>query len=237
MKLNEIAIEYHDTLNPKLWDKNQQLKLEVKKTLVKIAKKFIEFLNIDESFIQDAIITGSNCNYNWTDKSDLDLHLIVNYENFQSSCQIVDIDDFFRDKKSLWNDQHDITIYDIPLELYVQNIEQESPVNSGTYSFAKNEWLQQPTKIDSKNLDDKLIDLKYTNIKEIIDDLINNKVDDAEAIEKIKDKIYDMRKTGLKKNGEFSPETLAFKKLRTAGYLEKLQKYLANLKDKNLSLS
>ena len=113
MKLNELAVQYHKTLNPKLW-KNFELLPEVKAQLIKIAEEFIEFLAIDTQYIKDLIITGSNCNYNWTSSSDIDLNVVIDYEEFQKGCDSADTEELFNNKKTLWNDTHDITIYDIP---------------------------------------------------------------------------------------------------------------------------
>jgi hypothetical protein len=42
------------------------------------------------------------------------------------------------------------------------------------------------------------------------------------AIQKIKDKIKRMRRSGLAKGGEYSIENLTFKVLRRSGYIEEL---------------
>lgn len=55
----------------------------------------------------------------------------------------------------------------------------------------------------------------------ILESIIKNK--DVEAIEDLVDKIYQLRADGLKeKQGEYSIKNLCFKKLRNAGYLDKL---------------
>ena len=59
--LNE-ALELHDTLNPLLWD-NQNLKEDVKQSLVEIANNFIDNLGFPIDVI-DIRFLGSNASYN-----------------------------------------------------------------------------------------------------------------------------------------------------------------------------
>ena len=47
-----------------------------RRTRIKIAKKFYQDLNI-EAPLKDITLTGSSANYNWTDYSDIDLHLLI----------------------------------------------------------------------------------------------------------------------------------------------------------------
>ena len=54
---------------------------------------------------------------------------------------------------------------------------------------------------------------------------------------KVKDKIARMRRMGLEQEGIYSPENLAFKMLRNAGYLEKLTALKIESYDKMMSLS
>ena len=54
---------------------------------------------------------------------------------------------------------------------------------------------------------------------------------------KIKDKIAKMRRTGLSKEGIYSPENLAFKMLRNSKYLEKLNFLKIESYNKMMSLT
>ena len=69
--------ETHGTLNPKLWD-GDQLRPGLKDGFIKIANAFYDFLEINVD-IFDIIIIGSSANYNWTEHSDIDLHVVINY--------------------------------------------------------------------------------------------------------------------------------------------------------------
>lgn len=236
MKLNEVVIEYHDKLNPKLWESDQTLKDDVQEAIIKLAQAFIDFLEIDNSYIEDVILTGSNCNYNWNSNSDLDIHIVVNFPEFQKSCTSVDIEEMFNAKKSLWNSEHDIDINGIPTEMYVQNSSQNLPKDDAVFSLKENEWLTPPRKINNLKIDDKAVESIAKPIKKSIKYIIDNKIKDLNQIKALKDKIKAMRKQGLSKDGQFSNENLAFKKLRNDGDIEKLMNYYSKVEDNSLSL-
>lgn len=236
MKLNEVVVVYHDNLNPKLWTEDAVLKDDVREALVNLAKAFIEFLEIDNSFIKDVVITGSNCNYNWNSGSDLDIHVVLSYEDFQKSCSSVDIEKMFKTKKELWNSEHDIDIKGIPTELYVQNAQQAVAKDDALFSLGQNKWIVVPRKIDNFDADQKAIDAIVNPISKAITDLIKSKSKDLNQIEVLKNIIISTRKTGLARNGQFGPENLAFKQLRNNGDIEKLQTYAKKIKDEELSL-
>jgi tRNA splicing endonuclease len=58
----------------------------------------------------------------------------------------------------------------------------------------------------------------------------------TEQFDVLKTKFKNMRTAGLQRFGEFSRENLVFKELRNRGYIDKMNKYEASLKDKELSL-
>ena len=92
----------HLELNPHLWEGNV-LRNEVRLSLMKIALEFYHFLNVDTKIV-DVVITGSQANYNYSETSDLDLHLIVSYDQIQ--CQYP-VDELFDTKRKLWKEHHD----------------------------------------------------------------------------------------------------------------------------------
>ena len=67
---------YHEDLNVKFWD-GLTLRTEVRDKLLEIGYIWAEFAKIPSNAIQDIILVGGNANYNYTEYSDLDLHLVV----------------------------------------------------------------------------------------------------------------------------------------------------------------
>lgn len=232
---NNFTLDYHQTLNPKLWD-DFHLNSKVEIALNKISKKFIEFLKIPPSSVVDVILTGSNCNYNWTQYSDIDLHIAIkDYDEECEDCFVIDPEECLNAKKSLWNEVHDISIKDINVELYAQFESDTITSDAGVYSLKYNKWIKKPTKENVK-YDVKTIQNKTKKISSEIDDIINANNTNLNDINKLKERIRNMRKSGLEKHGEFSLENLVFKQLRNTNYLKKLSNYAKNLENKELSL-
>ena len=219
-------MKFHDELNPKLWD-GLELKPEVKEKLNEIAEAFKEYLDIPEDAILDERITGSSASYNYTEYSDLDLHLIIDYEKVHEDCPLVE--GYLWSYKSQFNANHDISIYGVPVELYAEDSKQEA-ISNGVYSLMEDRWLKEPKKIPPTDNDED-VQAKYQELKDAID-----RCDDSEVANELLDKIYTMRKSGLAEVGEFSTENMAFKLLRNDGSIDKLKKLKKEKVDKQLSL-
>ena len=69
-------MKFHDELCDKIFN-GEDLKPEVSEKLLEIADAFIEFLEVPTDAIKDVVITGSMVSYNYTQYSDIDLHLKV----------------------------------------------------------------------------------------------------------------------------------------------------------------
>jgi hypothetical protein len=208
------AVTFHDTLNPKLWAGNK-LRPEVKKQLEVIAQDFLEEMGINDLDVKDMTISGSNAAYSYTGHSDLDLHILVNMNDLPNS-EIYK--EFFNAKKSLYNDSHDITIHGVPVELYVENAA-EPAVTLGEYSIMHDKWLRIPTKRRA-NFDQTATRLKFEKLLDIVERALQT--EDLVKVQKVLKKIKQYRQAGLDKGGEFGPENLAFKALRSQGWITKL---------------
>jgi predicted nucleotidyltransferase len=226
-----------DELNSKIWDENQKLRKEVREKLLQTANEFIDFIGVPV-LIDDVIFTGSLANYNWSEYSDIDLHVVCDFIQF-SDTELSLYEELFKVKKTIFNTNHDIKIFGYEVELYVQNAS-EAHFSSGVYSVLYDEWDVKPEKEDS-NIDTKILKSKINHWKNQIDTVVDNAtekdIDEArEYIKKFKEKLKKYRSSGLKKEGEYSYENLVFKYLRRSDYLEKLFNLENNLLDKELSL-
>ena len=232
------GFEMQETLNPRVWDKNQKLRPEIRKTLLKIANDYFESLELPGVDIEDVTFTGSLANYNWSQYSDVDLHMLIDYKEVPVDESLVQ--DFLKTKSTNWNQNHDVKIYGYDVELYVQDISEEH-VSTGVYSILTNEWLVKPEK-KRISVDDKNVKLKSERIMDSIDDLYDDmkKTDDYDEIvekaDKIKDKIKKMRQAGLDRAGEFSVENMVFKVLRRNGMLDRLSDIKTVAYDKSVTL-
>lgn len=236
------SFSVQDQLNPKIWVNpddapKSQLRTDVRKQLNEISEEFIKFVNVD-MFVQDIIMTGSLCNYNWSEYSDVDLHIIVNFEDFNEQKELYS--ELFKLKKTLFNSSHDITTKGYEVELYIQDAN-EAHFSSGVYSVMNDEWDTVPKKEEDVHIDKDILVQKVGQFQEVIDTVINNaedeELEDAKKMfKKVKDKIKKYRTSGLEKDGEYSYENLTFKVLRRNGYLQKLFDFENDLMDKRLSL-
>ena len=148
-------------------------------------------------------------------------------------------EELFKLKKTLYNDEHDITIFGYEVELYVQD-ENETHFSSGVYSVLHDKWKEKPSKEDFE-LDEKVFKQKVKNMMDKIDITISDAKDEPtdvalERVNKLRKKIKELRGEGLKKEGEFSYENLMFKFLRRNGYIQKLFDYENERVDKEFSI-
>lgn len=226
-----------ESLYSGLWE-GEELKKEIRDKLLKIAEEFWSSLDIKDIDIEDITITGSIANYNWTNFSDIDLHIIIDFTKVPFDKDLVG--DFFRAKSGMWNRKHDIFMSGHQVEIYIQD-SNEPHHSTGVFSVQKDDWIVRPEK-KTIAIDDELV-LKKANMLadqiERAEDFLEEKnyILAREFTEKLKEKIRNFRKSGLERAGEFSPENLAFKILRNSKYLELLNDIHVKSYDKMMSLN
>lgn len=228
-----VSFEGKDTLNRRIW-RDGRLKPAVLKRLRRIADDFIKFLKVKIP-VEDIIFTGSMANYDWSQFSDIDLHIVTDFKKVGDEKLV---QEFFNTKKKAWNDLHEIRIYGYDVELYVED-KKENLVAGAIYSIKSDKWVKKPA-AEERDPDLKEVVAKAKPFMSMIDDLaVSAKYPSQRALdhmEIIKDKIKLMRTNGLSAHGEYSIENLAFKYLRRSGYLEKLSTLRTKVYDKLRSI-
>ena len=227
MNIQELFVDpnpHHHHLNPILWDDNS-MRPEVRSKLLQIANHFVDYLNVPNLKLKDITISGSSAGYNYSDYSDIDLHLIVKDVSDQD-------EELFSAKKNQYNSNYDLSIKDIPVELYVQPAEQPH-VSNGIYSIRRNKWINEP-KHEEPTVESKDIKNKARSYSAKINSAMRSQ--DIGQCKHIMDELKRLRKAGLESNGEQSVENLAFKLLRARGQIDKLRKYITKLESAELSL-
>lgn len=225
------------SLNPEFWDR-EELKKDISEKLMSIAQEFFDGLKSPENLIiKDVIFTGSLANYNWSKFSDVDLHIIVDFESVETTEEF--IKQLFDSYKNLWNKNHDITIKGYDVELYLQDIRETLSANA-VYSVKRNKWLLKPEKKRFK-LNRNIIKKKALTFFDKLKDIkkIYAEQDYQKALDKsqeLKDKIKKYRKSGLESGGEFSLENLVFKVLRRTPFMEVLNDINSKSYDQIMSL-
>lgn len=221
------AVQFHKELNPKLWASGQ-LKKVVRYKLLKIAKHFVDFIDIPDLLLKDITISGSNASYSYTPHSDIDLHLIVTVPEDKEKL----LKPLYDAKKNQYNFIHDIKIKGIDVELYVQP-ESDKHHSLGVYSILDDKWLSKPT-MGTVKIDNSDVKAKVENYLNKIMQALTS--DDVEEVKQLQQEISKLRKSGLEQNGEFSIENIAFKVLRAKGFIEQLRQHIYKLQDQSLSL-
>ena len=207
---------------------------EIREKLMDVTEKFMDYLDI-EFFIHDVILTGSLANYNWSKYSDVDLHILVDYNETDYNLEL--LKGFFNSKRSLWNKQHEILVKGFDCEIYVQDVNEPHHA-SGIYSVLNNEWLVTPIKT-IESIDKSMILKKSEDFEDKIDEIserFDKGEDVLEDIKLLKVKLKKFRQSGLDDGGEFSYENLAFKLLRRNGYIGKFLDIQTKTTDKKLSI-
>lgn len=225
-----------------MWDDYEnidkaKIKESIRENLLLAAQEFLYFVEIDV-IVSDIVLMGSLVNYNWSNFSDFDLHIIADYGQYPKK-QVDLYTEFFDLKKTLFNLKHDIKIKGYDVELYLQD-ENSEAYSDGVYSLLNDEFISKPKK-EIKQINKELVKTKSNQWMRIIDECIEqakeqNLEDSQETLKKCYKKIKKYRQSGLEKGGEFSIENLVFKFLRRNGYIGKLLEMRDKLLDKNLSL-
>ncbi len=235
-EVEEETFEKKATLAPKIWE-GEQLIPRVSDRILKIARDFIE--NLDKNIeIQDIRFTGSLANYNWSKYSDVDLHIVVDFDKIDEDTELVK--SYFDAVRMNWNNLHNIKIRGYEVEIYVENVGEDHK-SSGIYSVTNSDWVVKPD-AESVNIDfvtaRKKSDDIATQVNLIGRILDNGKPESAlKSIERLKDKIRRMRRTGLDSDQqEYSAENIAFKILRREDILQKLNDLKYDAYDQLMSL-
>ena len=229
------SFEVHDTLDPQLWQ-DDMLEPEVSKNLMTIVNDFLNDLSFDVE-PEDITLTGSLANFNWSKYSDIDLHIIVDFKEIDDDEGLVT--DLFRNLQTNWNNRHDIYMKDYEVEIYFQD-SNETHLSTGVYSILRDEWVvkpePEPASIDHANVRKKAQDIsdRISHIEKMMADDEGEEV--LDAIDRLKAKIRNMRKSGLEGAGQYSVENLAFKVLRRSEELSRLSDLKAKAYDQRLSI-
>lgn len=215
-------------LNPILWNEDGNLKPEINKKIIDIVNEFIKGLRESEIpfNLLDIYIVGSNASYNYTDKSDLDVHIISNLSQLSCDPKVLQI--LFNYYKTYFNSSYDIKIKGIKVELYVEDV-MTSSVSNGVYSVLNSEWVKKPQEVKPQHKDiSNLYSKIYAEYLDVQSGIKNP--------EELLNELYLMRKSSIISEGEYGTGNLVFKKFRNEGHLDDLKQLIKNEKSKELSM-
>lgn len=230
-KIVRSLVSLKKELNPKIWtgDKEPKLFPEIRKKLLEVTYEFLDMLE-NEIFIDDVVLIGSMAGYNWSEYSDMDIHIIVDMEQF---------DDPGTKEEALglnayrFNTIQNITIKGYECEVYIQALDKDYR-SSGAYSLMTDEWLKIPEK-SNKWIDKDLLKKKISGWEKNIENLLDG-TPSIDEVKRLFDRLKKYRKTGLESGGELSYENLVFKYLRRSDHIKDLIETKSKLIDNKLSL-
>lgn len=217
-----------DTLNVDIFD-GHKMKENVRNALIKIGDAFKDKLDLPFEPV-DMYLTGSMANYNYNDSSDIDVHLVYDYENAGINAEV--LNKYVKSAKANFNAEHNIKIKNHTVEVGVENIN-DPLVSTGIYSLIQDNWIVEPT---NKSTEYNGID---ENDYKLVERLIKSVIFGKNIIElkKAIKLIHDMRKNSLSKSGEFGMGNLLYKALRSNGIIDELHKAYHELEDKEMSVN
>lgn len=223
------AVSLHDGLNPLLFTGDGVLHSDVRSRLLEIADDFMQHLGVTGVDVKDITISGSNAAYTYTPHSDIDLHIIVDIGKLRN-------DDIYRElfnsKKIVYNDTHNIKVKGYDVELYVEDAA-EPAKSLGEYSVLKGRWNRFPSK-RRFTIDERSAKNKFIKLVQLAELALRSR--DLENVENLLATLKKYRRAGLDRHGEFGPENLAFKALRSRGIVGKLYDHMNDLHSSSLSL-
>lgn len=220
-------IKHHKVLNPKLWE-GDRLKNDVRGALMRIAQDFKTYIDVPFKVV-DIIIAGGNANYNYTAHSDIDLHLIADFDSVDCDREAAEL---FDTKRLLYKRDHDIQIRGIPVELYVEDLRQ--PAVSASYSLVHDRWITHPPETIPE-----YDDVELARMVEVWHVVIRHAMQtgDLHACRTVLNLLRKYRQLGLKQPaGEFSVPNLVYKSLRNDDTLKGIMILINRLHDQQLSI-
>jgi len=221
-----LGFEPHNELNPKIWQGNE-LMPTVESALIKIARDFKKFIDVPFDVV-DVRVTGGQVSYFYTEHSDLDLHLVANFDSVQCDREAAEL---FDAKRLLYKAKYDITVHGIPVELYVEDL--NHPAVSAAYSVMKRKWITRP----KRELGPFDVD-KIEHMTHVWDTIIRHSLEskDVKTARKTIDLLRKFRQQGLKLQGEYSTANLVYKTLRNSDIIRNLQNFIDQDHDRGLSI-
>ena len=231
------SFKVQNELSPKIWfleGETYKMKPEIRTALLEIVEDYENFTDLDLD-IEDVTLTGSLSNFNWSEFSDVDLHLILDFSETNELLK-----KYLDSRRIIWNSLRDVRVKDFDVEIYAQD-SNEPHFASGVYSVLYNDWIVEPSKGEDVEIDTEKILSKAKGWMEEIDTIeVNAKRKEPEQvlgdIQRLKNKLKKYRGNGLKDGGEYSYENLTFKFLRRNEYLKKINDVRNELIDKTLTV-
>ena len=78
----------HKELNPDIWE-DLKMKPDIRERLLEIANEYLNSVDYEYE-VFDVILLGSLASYNWSEYSDFDIHIVVDYSEINQDLKLVE---------------------------------------------------------------------------------------------------------------------------------------------------
>lgn len=223
-------VDPKDKLDPAVWI-GDELRDVVRDELMRIAEKAWKKLDMSGVSYRDIVLTGSTAGYFWSPSSDIDIHIIVDYDDVTTDAEVAK--KLFKNFVRLWGKEHNIYIKGHQVELYVQD--DGETFTDGAYSILNGSWIQQPNQNPSRPMMRQVLrkaEVLAARINDALDQLRASGAYGLAVGEELMRQIGRMRDEAIASPlGEMSIENLAFKAVRRIGLIEKLTDMIRKVYD------
>ena len=231
-----LALKKSKSLRPELFNlKTNKLNPEVRQQVLKVADFWREKVNIPKSAVKRVDLVGSSVGYLYHQKSDLDIHLIVSMDKI-SECEEL-LRDYLRAEKKLFQLEYDVKINGIEAELYAEDEEDPRPSLQARYDATNDKWVTEPDRDRVPEINDRDIQTKAEIYIDRVEDVVDDGITNIDVLNRLKERILNLRKLSLNKNGEFAQDNLVYKIVRGSGALDRLDRYMRGVESEDLSLN
>ncbi len=216
-------------LSDRIWSP-EGLRPDVANALARVAKKFLDELEI-ELAVKDIILTGSYAGRTWGPGSDLDLHIVADMGKTGDPKVVARLCKLAKFK---WEEEHDVMVRGIPVEVYVEDVNDNPPEVTGRWSITQNKWILEPPD-SGGSFDESKVMRKVMDFRKVISRARGSQ-EEGPVVAAMK-RIAKLRQAGLERDGELSDANLAYRVLRRTGELQAAWDLIHDLVDRDLSVS
>lgn len=181
--------------------------------------------------IIDIYLMGSSANYNWSPESDVDVHIIIDYDKLQMPPETAG--KAVKTAGGQWNMEHQVAVKGHKVEINFQNAKEVKPHVTGIYSLVKDQWIRKPVQ-QNIQVDKPTIQAKYAGMKKYVESALRS--GNRETMKSVKKYLDAFRQYGLDTHGELSMENIVFKILRSKGLIKALKDAITATYDKEMSV-
>ncbi len=169
IRSNESIIDYPMAgLSKSVWtdeDGEYRLRGDVKRKILNTLGMYkeanlVDMDNSDERGIEEIHIVGSICTNQYTEDTDIDVHIVVGPDSmdFEDEQFQEDVHDWFKEEGNIqYIDNH-------PIEVYIQFNPNQELLSDGVYNLITDEWIKGP-KIVPQDYD------PYDDFSDLFDDI------------------------------------------------------------------